>query len=417
MSIHLTGKPVRQSAVLSVTWAVASLCAASLVGVAAPAGATWVSGYYVGYQRDLYPPDVVNYSAMTHLIVGRVVPSSNGTLNTTFDTYGGEALAEDLVTRAKAAGTIPILMVGGAGTHDAFLSAASEANRPTFVNNLVTWAQSHGFAGLDLDWEPINPSDQPVLLALIQSLRGLWTDAVLTIPVNFVNPNLAPDVSFFGTIAPYMDQINIMTYLMLMSGGGWYTWHNSALDGAQSHYPTSISNNVDIYLRAVPPEKLGIGIPFFGACLTPPASAPRQNVSFTVAATDNDMSYTNIVSSYYTSAAHYWDDAAKSPYLSFSSATGPRGCGMVSYDDPQSIAERGAFVKSKGIGGTIIWTINQGYLPNNPPGQRDPMMDAIKAAFLSDQPPPTPSISVNDTSVTEGQAGTNTLSFEVLLSP
>jgi chitinase len=33
---------------------------------------------------------------------------------------------------------------------------------------------------------------------------------------------------------------------------------------------------------------------------------------------------------------------------------------MVSYEDPRSIAEKGAFVKAQGLGGAILWTINQG---------------------------------------------------------
>ena len=58
------------------------------------------------------------------------------------------------------------------------------------------------------------------------------------------------------------------------------------------------------------------------------------------------------------------------------------GCGFVSYEDPRSIAERAAYVKEKGLGGAIVWSIDQGYLPRAAEGERDPLMDALAECFL-----------------------------------
>ena len=44
--------------------------------------------------------------------------------------------------------------------------------------------------------------------------------------------------------------------------------------------------------------------------------------------------------------------------------------------------EKGAFVRAQGLGGTIIWTISQGHIASAPAGQRDPLLDAIRSAFL-----------------------------------
>ena len=165
---------------------------------------------------------------------------------------------------------------------------------------------------------------------------------------------------------------------------GWQSWHSSALYGETPTTPTSIDSTVERYLDAgVPAAKLGIGIGFFGACYTPPVTGPKQDLrGGTVAASDNDMSYHNIMTRYYADAARIWDDEAKSPYLTFATATGPLGCGFISYDDAQSIGERAAYVDSRGLGGAIVWTINQGYLPDAPAGSRDPLMDALRTTFL-----------------------------------
>ena len=66
----------------------------------------------------------------------------------------------------------------------------------------------------------------------------------------------------------------------------------------------------------VPPAKLGIGIGFFGTCWRG-ATGPRQTIGsgVTLVASDNTMSYTNIIASYFDATKRVWDDLAKVPYL------------------------------------------------------------------------------------------------------
>ena len=92
------------------------------------------------------------------------------------------------------------------------------------------------------------------------------------------------------------------------------------------------------------------------------------------------MSYANIMSTYFDATKRVWDDLAKVPYLSFTTAKGPQQCNFVSYDDEQSIAGKGAWVKANGLGGAIIWTIGEGHVPNAPAGSQDPV---LKAAYNS----------------------------------
>lgn len=57
------------------------------------------------------------------------------------------------------------------------------------------------------------------------------------------------------------------------------------------------------------------------------------------------------------------------------------GCG--SYENEQSIAAKGDYARSQGLGGTIIWTIGQGHLPAAPVGSRDPLLAAAHQAVLA----------------------------------
>jgi len=345
----------------------------------------WVSGYYVGYQEDLYPPDAIDWNGLSHLVIGRVTPNNDGSLNTTYDidATNGPKLASQLTTLAHQNGKAAILMLGGAGAHDQWVSASSSKNRDTFVQNLVKLQTQVGFDGFDIDWEPIDSSDQAPLKALAQALKVAAPSAQLTIPVTWGSSDVQSAAAFYKDISGLFDQINIMSYGMADAWDGWQSWHSSALKGDGKTTPSSVSLAVNAYLDAgVPAAKIGVGIGFYGSCWSPPVTAPLQAIgSSGVVASDNDMSFTNIMQSYYTDSAHKWDDSALVPYLSFSKATGDAGCTFVSYEDAQSIQAKMDWVTQQGLGGAIVWTINQGYLASAPAGQRDPLMETL-AAFL-----------------------------------
>jgi chitinase len=162
---------------------------------------------------------------------------------------------------------------------------------------------------------------------------------------------------------------------------GWNSWHSSPLYQQDSATPTSIDSTVALYDTAgVPLAKLGIGIGFYGLCYSPPVTGPDQPLNgATLIASDGTISFTHIMGSYYDPdpSARQWDSFARVPYLSFASAHAPDGCGYISYDDEQSIEEKGAYLKSKGLGGVIQWEINEGYLASAPAGQRSPLLTAI----------------------------------------
>ena len=45
----------------------------------------WVSGYHVGYQDGELPINQVNFDNITHLMVGAIVPNSDGTRSNVLD--------------------------------------------------------------------------------------------------------------------------------------------------------------------------------------------------------------------------------------------------------------------------------------------------------------------------------------------
>jgi chitinase len=230
----------------------------------------------------------------------------------------------------------------------------------------------------------MDKADEPAVIDIARRIRQARPAALLTIPIGAINVNIPPDLSGFAAIAEAYDQLNIMSYGQAGAWQGWKSWHSSALYHTDSATPTSIDSTVKLYLAAnVPAARLGIGIGFYGLCYTSPVTGPDQALSgATVAASDGTMSYANIMTKYYSSSARQWDDLAKVPYLSFSSPHAPDNCTYISYDDEESIAEKAAYVKAKGLGGVIQWELNEGYLSAAAAGQRNPLLEAIHDSFL-----------------------------------
>jgi len=344
----------------------------------------WVLGYYVGYERDLYPIGDVDFSAITHLMVGRARPTAGGDVTTDFDIddVNGPVWAHAAVNAAHAAGRKAVLMVGGAGEIDGWRSAASSANRDFFVGQLIAKADEFGFDGLDLDWEPLEDGDRADFQALAQALRSARPGLILTVPIGWVNSNFVdPPDPWWGEIASLFDRIDVMTYDMAGPWEGWQSWHNSALHGETGTTPSSVASSVAFYLASgVPAERLGVGIAFYGYCWQG-VTGPHEDGG-SIASGDGTMSYANIIENYYTPSVRVWDSTAFVPYLSSAAPLGDQSCNFVSYEDEQSIAEKGALVRTQHLGGTIIWTISQGHLADRPAGQQDPLLDAVRAAFL-----------------------------------
>jgi chitinase len=348
----------------------------------------WVLGYHVGYESDEYPTDKVDFAAMSHVIIGVVVPNADGSLNTSFDidNVNGPAWAQAVATAAHTANRKALLMIGGSGTIAGFEGAASSANRTKFVTGLLATMDSIGADGLDLDWEPLDSGDYANFIALAQALRTARAGMLLTVPVGWVNANFQTPATadpFFDTIAPLFDHIDIMSYDMEWPADGWKSWFTSALHGASATTPSSIDSSVDFYLASgVPRSKLGIGIGFYGVCWHG-VTGPRQTIGKNagIYGSDNAYSYHNIVTQFYSAANYVYDATSEMPYLANAIAFGPgNGCNFLSYEDEQSIAAKGAYVRRNGLAGTIIWNIGEGYAPEQP-GEENALLDAVNAAF------------------------------------
>lgn len=355
---------------------------------AAPSTGVWVTGYYPGWRQARLPPADIDYGAVTHLIHFSVVPRADGTLDAAVNMLT-PANVKAAVAAAHGAGRKILVAVGGQNSRAEFVGAMGAARRGAFVEALVAFMLAGGYDGIDVDMEEVRPEDGRDFARFIRQLR-LRLDTIeprplLTAPVLW-EPRL------FAGLASSFDQLNLMTYNLSGPYPGWVVWHSGALYDGGRRFPDgarlpSADGLVDRFLAAgVPREKLGIGLSYNGyvwkgpdvkgpgeGWRVPPAmkSAPYYALAELYGIQEHDEA----------SPGYRWDERAQAAYLSLS----PEGSDealFVSYDNAASARKKLDYVRSKGLGGLIVWDLGAGFRPDQPAGSRDVLLQALKDARL-----------------------------------
>lgn len=372
----------------------------------------WVTGYYPAYTTDTAMPIAeIPFGSMTHVVHFSLVPAADGTLT---DPYGAAAQSAALVAAAHAKGVKVLLGVGGdtgSGATAAFqAAAASPATRATLVSSIVSAAASYD--GVDLNWESIRfPDDVASFQALAGELRAALGGKLFTYPAGTASGftdygNLA---AMLAPVAGDFDQINLQTYVMAGPFPGWVTWFNSPISAGACQFPSggappSIESTVQPFLDAgIPPSKLGIGLQLAAVdwqggsgTATGGVAAPCQSWDMSASAPDGqdigapDYSQVAYFSAAYAAAtftaANGWtshfDAPSSVPWLAIDAA-GSANDHFVSLEDAQSIGAKADWVRSAGLGGTIVFDVTGDYLPGGAPGDaRHPLMTAVRGGFL-----------------------------------
>jgi chitinase len=359
-------------------------------GGAAIAAGQWVLGYYASYQRDMLPPEQVDWSGLTHIVVTRLKTDGRGGVarDLDVDATNGPLLARDLSTRAHQNGKKALLMLGGAGEGATLNTSSNSANRATFVRNLLQAVVDLGYDGLDLDWE--EQIDWDSFIALARDLRAspmAPPGLILTADGFPINGNYMSVEPKIASLVQHLDRFSLMTYhpATAFAGAGWVSWHNCPLGGVKGSTPVTIADSLDRYVKAgVPKAKLAMGVAYYAICYTGNITMPNQSTEsgVQIRGGDNDFPLSALFANGGAFNATYrqWDSEAQVPYLSLPTAES-HGCRYVSFDDEQSLEAKGAFSRKSGYGGIIVWTINQGHLRNSSK-PANALSQALKRGFL-----------------------------------
>lgn len=263
------------------------------------------------------------------------------------------------------------ISVGG-WTVGGFSEAAStEAGRQQFADSAAQLVASQHADGLDVDWEypghhesgiQSSPQDKTNYTLLLKAIRasldrvgtknGRTGANHYTLSVAIADGPFVSDIDI-AAINPYLDWFNLMTYdfvnSMTSTTGHHTGLHASALITGDGR---TTDRAVQQFLAAgVPPHKLLIGAAIYGrefADVKPDHNGLYQ----TYGHYQGGHNWPELKQDYVNKQGYvrYWDDAAQAPWL-WNAQTHH----FISYDDPQSIAAKAAYVKAQHLGGIMYW--------------------------------------------------------------
>ncbi len=333
-----------------------------------------ISGYYASWAAysGFTPLDLQNAGQLTHIFY------AFANINSDFKVTMGDPKADPAnfqelsALKQRNPQLKTILSVGGWTWSARFSDAAStQARREAFADSAVAFMVKYGFDGIDIDWEfPVSgglstnktrAADKGNFTLLMKTLREKLTargilegkEYLLT----FAGPSDAACLKNMELqkVAPYVDFALAMTYDM-HGGAGKYTDFNAPLytpSESSPQFQWSCDDAVNAWLGAgFPKEKLILGIPFYGRQFTK-ATAGGDGLYQTFSKASS-VNYDAIVAQYLSDSSYtrYLHPDARVPWLY-------NGSTFLSYDDAQSIAEKGAYIKAKGLRGAGIWELSQ----------------------------------------------------------
>ncbi len=369
----------------------------------------FVTAYYPDWSIWTLKPWMVDYSAITHIIHFSADPDASTPPYFSPITKASDSLKlqygngnndrsinfqDSLIHYSHKNGVKALLCIGGIyGNSDAQMDqVCNDINKiRVFVGAISSYCKRKGYDGVDVDWEgPNNQTDFINLLTVLRDTLNTWpTPGIITAAVySFISNSY-----HIPTMAEKLDQITVMNY---DQGTSTYAGFNAPLKRGECAYNggnwtawTLADHGPQNWINAgFPKSKIAMGIPFYGWEFSG-VDGPCQlrNGGQWYRSYANALSY---LSQYPNS--YRWDDSSKVPYLSFTDGSGVKH--MVSYDDSVSIAYKIDYAKNLGIGGVMIYELHAGWVQNNPAGQRDPLLQALKKAMagLIVPPPPPPGV-------------------------
>lgn len=322
-----------------------------------------VLGYYPSWKQAEFDVSRIRWENLTHINHAFTKPDAEGNLVVPADYPYPE-----LVAAAHARGVKVDMSVGGWGNCDGFApTAADPAKRLRFIDQVIDFCRTNGYDGVDLDWEFVSGPDQrehftAFVKELGSRLKALSPPLLLTAAV--------PSGGGWGQWIAYEDLAGDFDYIAFMTydyHGEWtdHAGHNAPLYSCEGDACGSMDATLQYALmRKVPPEKVLLGIPFYGRSF-------EAEGLYKKASGYGSFDYAETPALEDAGWRYNWDFCAQVPYL-----RSPDGETILSFDDMRSVYRKCRYVLDKGAAGVIIWEIT-----GDSVGGAPHLLSVIGAAF------------------------------------
>ena len=262
-----------------------------------------------------------------------------------------------------------LISVGGwLGSGNFSDMALTRESRARFVDSVIAFIEQYQLDGLDIDWEypaqsgagnRFRPEDKRNYTLLMMDMRQrfrseqrkLGRPLLLSVAAGASQDFL--DHTEMSRVAHSVDTVNLMAYDYYEPDSDKITGNHAPLyadpaDPERASADASIREYVD---AGVPARKIVLGVPFYGhvwgkvgptnhGLFQPGSPVPNAFARYRdIVASMLNQGYTR-----------YWDTFASVPYL-----YSDEKAQFVSYEDPESLALKCAYVQHHRLGGVMFW--------------------------------------------------------------
>ena len=262
-----------------------------------------------------------------------------------------------------------LISVGGWTWSNNFSDAALTAeSRRRFTDSAIAFVRRHDIDGVDIDWEypglrgndnVHRPEDRENFTAMMTELRqaldaegrSRGRQYVLTFAAG-ASPDFIAHTEL-DKVQAVVDFVNLMTYDFRTTdpiAGHHANLYPHPADTKQRSVDGAVR---DFIAAGVPPAKLVVGVPFYGRAWAgiegdgtgpyQPGSRPTERI---------DTKYSSLAETLINKGGfvRMWDSQAQAPYL-WNKDTRT----FISYDDPESLRLKSAYIRDKGLAGAMFW--------------------------------------------------------------
>ncbi|KAJ5326544.1 hypothetical protein MYU51_014673 [Penicillium brevicompactum] len=251
--------------------------------------------------------------------------------------------------------------------------SSTEKNRSKFIDKLLSFMRHYGFNAVDIDWEyPGAPDRQPKdwdstddgknYVKLLQDIRKAFDDQDLEYELSFTAPTSYWYLRWFDI----HEMVKAATYMNLMSYDLHGVWDSSNPIGSHvlGHTNmTEINQALDLLWRNdVPAKKVNMGLAFYARtfelkdkkCKKPGCAFKHGGKKGACTDTEGILSYNEIVGIIAEDDIKpVYDKENAIKYLVWDENQ------WISYDDQQTFQQKIKMFNEKGLGGLLIWAIDQ----------------------------------------------------------
>ena len=260
-----------------------------------------------------------------------------------------------------------LISIGGWSWSGNFSDAVlTHSSRKKFAKTSVDIVADHDLDGVDIDWEYPNqrgdnnvyrPEDKQNYTLMFEEIRKELDKLSEKTGKNYeLTTAVGASYSYIENTemdkaSEYLDYVNLMTYDFYTSGDT--AGHHSNLYPPEDYEKDASGHKTfkEFVAAGVPPEKLVMGIPFYGRSWIM-KTADKHGINMPVAERARGGGYTFVKDSLVNQKGfiRYWDENAKAPYL-FNAETNQ----LVVYDDEESVMLKCEYVNENNMGGVMFW--------------------------------------------------------------